>query len=735
MIIASLLKKRRPLGLYLLWLVLLAVVPLALVSSVAFVIFAHHQQRAAEDGLLETTRAMAIYTELRVQADIERLEVLARSDGIVRGDLRRFSERIHQEVEDGHFLGIALLDLNGRVRTSTTKLVDGADAQTLPQTSYVRYVVETRQPYVSDVVISPLTGGHGVVVAVPVLRVGRVAYVLIATPNATAGLLELFAQQRLPPSGIGTIMDRQGWYVARTLNPKASLGHRANEGYRARALASKEGIVKSTSREGEAVYATFVQTSFGWITALALPASIIEAPYRRALYTMGALWLCGLTIGALMAILFGTRISAALRRLAMAATEVGEGHIPPARLELIKEVDVVRSALVQAAEQREKLLAEHTRARNEADVANRAKDEFLAMLGHELRNPLGAISNAVSVLNLKGQQDDTTAHMRQVIERQVTHLSILVRDLLDAGRVATGKMDLVRRPMNLTTIVRSAVETLATQGVRLNVSVKEDIWINADETRIEQVVGNLLSNALKYTPAGGSIDVRLERTDDRAVLIVRDTGIGISPELLPRVFELFVQGERTLDRGGGGLGIGLTLVRRLAELHGGSVEAASEGSGKGATFTLTLPLIEKPSLAAAKPLPLRRAGELRRRILIVEDNVDNREMLRTALGLLGHTVFAAPDGPTGLAMANAEKPDVALIDIGLPGMNGYEVAKQMRRTPAFRDIHLVALTGYEQAEHRAQTRDAGFDAHLIKPVKQAELEAILARDGPSAVAR
>lgn len=460
---------------------------------------------------------------------------------------------------------------------------------------------------------------------------------------------------------------------------------------------------------------------------------VMEAPFRRALYAMGALWLGGLGIGALLAMLFGTRISAALRRLATAATEVGEGRVPAPRTELIEEVDAVRSALVRAAEQRARALAEYARARDTANIENRAKDEFLAMLGHELRNPLGAISNAVSVLNLKGQQDDTTARMRQVIERQVTHLSVLVRDLLDAGRVATGNMDIARRPMNLTTTVRSTVETLATQGVRLYVSIKEDIWIDADETRIEQIVGNLLSNALKYTPENGTIEVRLERTDDRAVLIVRDTGVGIPPELLPHVFDLFVQGERTLERGGGGLGIGLTLVRRLADLHGGTVDAASEGVGKGATFTLTLPLIEKPSAAVAtKPIPLRRARESRRRILIVEDNIDNREMLRTALGLLGHTVFAAPDGPTALAMANAEKPDVALIDIGLPGMSGYEVAKRIRRMPALRHVHLVALTGYEQSEHRAQTRDAGFDAHLIKPVKQSELEAVLAQDWPLA---
>jgi CheY-like chemotaxis protein/anti-sigma regulatory factor (Ser/Thr protein kinase) len=287
--------------------------------------------------------------------------------------------------------------------------------------------------------------------------------------------------------------------------------------------------------------------------------------------------------------------------------------------------------------------------------------------------------------------------------------------------------------MNLTTAVRSTVETLATHGVRLEVSVKEDIWVDADETRVEQIVGNLLSNALKYTPEGGIIEVRLERTDDRAILIVRDTGIGISADLLPRVFDLFVQGKRTIDSGAVSLGIGLTLVRRLTELHGGTVEAASNGPGKGATFTVTLPLIDKPCAAsiAAKLASTRRIGEVRRRILIVEDNVDNREMLRTALGLLGHTVFAAADGASGIAMAERAKPDVALIDIGLPGMDGYEVARRMRQMPAFRDIHLIALTGYEQAEHRAQTRDAGFDAHLIKPVKQAELEAVLARENAS----
>jgi len=725
--IATSLHKRKPLSLYLLRLVLFALVPLALVSSVAFVIFARHQQRAAEDGLLETTRAMAVFTEVKVQADLNRLRTLTDSERLARDDLAGFAEQLRHAVADGDFLTLALVDTRGKLRASTSRLASG-DLESLANAYYVRHVIETREPYVSDVVISPLTGDHRVMQAVPVMRGARVAYVLIGTPDVTTQLLELFAQQRLPPSGIAAIMDREGWYIARTLNPKESTGRQSTAAYRARALASKEGIVKTANADGQNLYATFVHTSFGWVTALALPASIIEAPYRRALYTMGALWLGGLGAGALLALLFGRRISDALRRLAAAATDVGEGRVPSTREELITEVEFVRSTLVQAAEQREKLLAQHKHARELADFSNRAKDEFLAMLGHELRNPLGAISNAVSVLNLKGQQDDTTARMRQVIERQVTHLSILVRDLLDAGRVATGKMDIVRRPMNLTTAVRSTVETLTTRGVRLDVSITEEIWVNADETRIEQIVGNLLSNALKYTPEGGTVEVRLERTDDRAVLIVRDTGIGIPPELLPRVFELFVQGERTLDRGAGGLGIGLTLVRRLAELHGGTVEARSEGTGKGSTFTLTLPLIEKPSAIAGVPVPSRRAGELRRRILIVEDNVDNREMLCTALGLLGHTVFAAPDGPTGLAMANAEKPDVALIDIGLPGMDGYEVAQRMRRMPAFHNIHLVALTGYEQAQHRAQTHAAGFDAHLVKPVKQAELEAVIAED-------
>ncbi|HKQ30059.1 MAG TPA: sensor histidine kinase, partial [Burkholderiales bacterium] len=602
--ISSLLQKRRPLSRYLLWLVLLAVVPLVLASSVAFVIFARYQLHATEENLLGITRAMAIYTEVKVRSDIERLQALTYSERLAHGDLGGFTVQLRRTVMDGDFLALALVDVRGRVRASTIKLAGGDGDDQLANAHYVRRVVETGRPYVSDVVISPLTGDHRVMLAVPITRGGQVTYVLIATPDVTAQLLQLFVQQRLPPSGIATIMDREGWYIARTLNPIESLGRQAGSDYRAHAVGSKEGIVKTTSAEGESVYATFAQTSFGWIAAFGLPSEVIEAPYRRALYTMGGLWLGGLGAGALLALLFGTGIAGALRRLAGAATELGQGRIPAAREELITEVQFVRSALVQAAEQRETLLAEHRHARETADIANRAKDEFLAMLGHELRNPLGAISNAVSVLNLKGHQDDTTSRMRQVIERQVSHLSILVRDLLDAGRVATGKMDIVRRPTNLTAIVRSTVETLATQGVRLDVSITDDIWLNADETRIEQIVGNLLSNALKYTPEGGTVEVRLDRTDDRAVLVVRDTGIGISPELLPRVFELFVQGERTLDRGVGGLGIGLTLVRRLAELHGGSIEAASGGLGKGATFTLTLPLIEKPSAAiVAKPLP------------------------------------------------------------------------------------------------------------------------------------
>jgi CheY-like chemotaxis protein/anti-sigma regulatory factor (Ser/Thr protein kinase) len=308
-----------------------------------------------------------------------------------------------------------------------------------------------------------------------------------------------------------------------------------------------------------------------------------------------------------------------------------------------------------------------------------------------------------------------------------------VDDLLDVARVSTGKVLLGRAPLDLGALVTRSLATRTaggrTERHRLEVET-EPVWVDADDARLEQIVTNLVGNALKYTPAGGTVRVVVRREGDRAVLQVADTGVGIPSHVIGRVFDLFVQGDRSIDRSQGGLGVGLTLVRRLVEMHGGVVEAASPGAGAGSVFTVRLPALADPD-----PLPPARAprpSQARRRVLVVEDNSDVREMLRAALELNGHDVHEAEDGPSGVAAARALRPEVVLVDIGLPGLDGYEVARQIRADGADDTLVLIALTGYGQPEDRRRAMDAGFDAHLVKPVDPPALAVLICEVQPKA---
>jgi nitrogen-specific signal transduction histidine kinase/CheY-like chemotaxis protein len=380
----------------------------------------------------------------------------------------------------------------------------------------------------------------------------------------------------------------------------------------------------------------------------------------------------------------------------------------------------------QAAEQERAALVEREQAaRREAEAASRAKDEFLAMLGHELRNPLSAISSAVEVLNRGGANEALATNARNIIGRQTRHLARLMEDLLDVARVISGKVVLSRQPLELSALVQRLLSTLQltgqTQQHDLQLQLQEGVWVDADATRIEQVVNNLLTNALKYTPEGRRIEVQLAREGAEAVLEVRDHGLGIPAALLPRIFDLFVQGERTLDRRAGGLGIGLTLVRRLVELHGGTVGV--ESSSEGSTFRVRLPAMEPPALQPVRGEQQRLAAQPRQ-VLLVEDNADAMSALRSLLELDGHTVSTAVDGVAGLAELLRMRPEVAVIDIGLPGLTGYEVAKRSRA--AGHAGKLIALSGYGQGRDVQQALRAGFDAHLVKPVDPEALRRLLA---------
>jgi len=370
------------------------------------------------------------------------------------------------------------------------------------------------------------------------------------------------------------------------------------------------------------------------------------------------------------------------------------------------------------------LAAEHA-ARAEAESASRGKDELLAMLGHELRNPLSAIATAVHLLERDEPSAELTRRAHEIIARQNAHLAHLVDDLLDVARVTSGKIALVRRPLELGQALRHSLATLAASGrtERHRVTMDlEPVWADVDETRFEQIVNNLVGNALRFTPAAGTIEITLRAEHGDAVLRVRDTGVGIAPEMLSHVFDLFAQGERGPDRGAGGLGLGLTLVRRITELHGGRVEAASEGTGHGSTFTVRLPALATPPAPAPAASATAPSNGRARRILVVEDNTDAREMLRHLLHLAGHDVHEAADGPGGLEAALRLRSDVALVDVGLPGFDGYQLARRVRGSTG-PSIYLVALTGYGQPDDRRQAMEAGFDAHLVKPVNP---EALLA---------
>jgi signal transduction histidine kinase/ActR/RegA family two-component response regulator len=369
----------------------------------------------------------------------------------------------------------------------------------------------------------------------------------------------------------------------------------------------------------------------------------------------------------------------------------------------------------------------HVQARAQLQTADRQKDEFLAMLAHELRNPLAPIRNAGEVLSRTGAANAHAKAAIDIVQRQVANLTRLVDDLLDVSRITQGRIELRRRPVQLADVIAQAVEIveplIKERRHKVSITSYRALRLNGDPARLVQCVANILTNAAKYTDPNGEIHLQSRHEGAEAVLTVTDSGVGIAPDLLPQVFDLFVQGDRTLDRAQGGLGIGLSVVKQLVEMHGGSVAASSGGPRQGSTFEIRLPLIDrddKPSIAVKQPkVPPRR-------ILIVDDNEDAANSLAMILSLEGHEVQSVYTAKEALARVLSFKPDVALLDIGLPEVNGYELARRLRAHPEVEKIRLVALTGYGQAEDKEQALGVGFDDHLVKPADLRALQRALA---------
>jgi CheY-like chemotaxis protein len=377
-------------------------------------------------------------------------------------------------------------------------------------------------------------------------------------------------------------------------------------------------------------------------------------------------------------------------------------------------------------------------ARLQAELANRSKDEFLAMLGHELRNPLAPILTTLQLMQLQGG----TAFLRErnIIERQVKHVVRLVDDLLDISRITGGKVELALEPLGVAELVATAIEMasplLERRQHHLQVAVAPGLRVQGDPVRLAQVLANVLNNAAKYTQDGGHIEIRGERDGDAVVLTVRDDGMGIAREMLPRVFDLFAQETQALDRSQGGLGLGLAIVRSLVSLHGGTVSAHSEGLGKGSLFTIRLPaLTEAPRTSARSPrLMPGAATEDALLVLVVDDNADALELLAETLEVVGYRTLRATDGPAALALVAKARPAIALLDIGLPAMDGYELARRLHATPGLEQLKLIAVTGYGQPSDRERSAAAGFAEHLVKPVSLPTVQAAIERLRPRATA-
>lgn len=710
--------RSRSLRLHLLQLVLVSLIPAVVFSAAVMLLLARAQDAGRSASQVHAVRALAQTIDAKLDAAI------ARADHLSRIPAAGFSL---VELE-----GISALVLAGSPELSNVLLIDPEGYQTfnvaargrwLPRVGSRPEQIEARdqqKTVVTDVFVGATRRLPVIDIVTPVKGERFREYLLVVSLDLT--YFDQFVKAALGrEGGIASLLDRQFRFIARSTATEERRGQAPGAGLLAAISQRPEGVERLTTVEGLPVYSAWTRTRLGWTVNYGAPADAIEAPLRQAMLLLGGSWVFVFLIALGLALHKQRQIGRHLALVADKARNLRTARALPLPQSHITELDDALTALRDAREALEEALRRERETRREAEQVNRAKDEFLAMLGHELRNPLAAITNATRILQSASRTAAHEASATAIVARQTEHLTGIVNDLLDVGRAMTGKIVLQRGPVELATIARHIVATFEVAGrlARHRVGLRADTaWVEGDRTRLEQVLVNLLNNALTYSPPDAAIDVRVACEEDAAVIEVSDEGAGIAPHDLPRVFDLFFQSQQTVDRPQGGLGIGLTLVKRLVELHGGTVTACSRGLGQGARFTVRLP--------RAAPPPGPAAGEgggrgAQRHILVVEDNPDTRLALRLALELEGHRVVEAADGGQALAAVASFVPDVALIDIGLPGMDGHALAAALRARGLIATV-LVALTGYGAERDRERARAAGFDAHLTKP---ADFDALL----------
>ena len=712
--------------------------PVILGSAIAIKFLLDAERQAVLRSMQELARATVLSMDQEITAAVASAQVLATSARLRRGDL-------------GGFYGQALAANAGSVRQTALLRPDGQQILTtylpfgapVPAPSSgarerVRAALARTGPSVSNLLMGAASHKYVVAVEYPVNMLDG-ERMLVNQWIYAADLNRLLSKDS-PSSWVVSVFDREGRTIARSRKWEKYVGTRPNPAL-LEALRSGRASVTGVSRDNVPMYVALVRSPLtGWTATVGVPTAELAASAARAVALTAATLLCAVALAVLGAFLFSRRLLRATEYLGAATEGMAEGWLPPPADLRIAELNALQKVLHKASTRlikldsaRKRHLAEAQAARRLAESQNRAKDEFLAMLGHELRNPLGAINSAIALIQM-GAGGEAASRAHQIIGRQAKHLAHLVDELLDANRVLSGRMSLSPVPLDLAAAVREVAMTQQAQGVTAAHSVEldlEPVWVNSDPTRLQQIIGNLVENAAKYTQAGGHIRVEVAARGGMAELVVADNGKGIEADLLPRVWDVFVQGK-VASRAKGGLGIGLAVVKSLVEQQKGTVEVASGGAQQGSTFTIRLPLAAAPAPAAPAAGMAPEAPPLSgRRVLVVEDNADLREMMCAMLAACGCTVAGAADGRTAIALARQSPPEVAFVDIDLPDISGYEVARSFAAANELSGVRLVAVTGYGQAEDVRQALAAGFERHLKKPVRLEELERALLDNVPA----
>ncbi|HUQ26364.1 MAG TPA: ATP-binding protein [Burkholderiales bacterium] len=703
-------------------LVVAVLAPVTLLAALTIEQLWKLQRHAYQQQFLERVSALRLAQDTEMDSTRRTLRTLANAPDIDRR-LPAFVERFPRLLTGNPMWStIGLMTPAGKSIARVDRYPLPADA--LPDAATRDAVIAAKDVVISDLITGADGETHVTYLAAPVIRDGRVRSMLYIGIGGSGWLAFL---QRYPVSENATLTlnDRNGRIIARTLNHDRWVGKTSGPSFWNRTIDKTEGSFLSAGLEGQSFYSAFSRSlESGWVVGTGVPQKEVEAALRGSTIAMIAGVVAAALLVVLFALLIGRRIAGALTSLAEAARAAATHELVPGTQLAIEEAETVRRTLEESSRrlrEREKSLSDALRSE---ERASKAKDEFLAMLGHELRNPLSSITSASDLLQLN-PKPDVAQRAQEILHRQARHLAGMVDDMLDVARLTSGKVMLNRQIIDLEVAATHVLESFSDSGRCGHVRVEPRLasaLVFADETRLEQVIANLLDNACKYTPAGGKVVLEVGTHDGDSVLRIRDTGSGIAPDLLPHVFDIFSQGARTLDRSQGGLGLGLTVVRRLVELHGGTVSVTSAGPDRGSTFVLRLPRATESAVALREPSSAAVHAPQPRRILLIEDSRDNRESVAALLRLKGHQVLVAEDGLRGLAALESAQPEIALVDLGLPGLDGLEIARRVRGEPGPRPC-LIALTGYGSDADRRQAEAAGFDAFLVKPFDMAKFEA------------